>query len=123
MLAGFPKHILHGNAQIKQMEGQINSLPFYVKGVLTMRSIRRQKIFKLFTPRRKNRGAMWASLLGLGLSAAVVGVTRGKRKNFTLPFQNAVKNFSPKTNFNIMDDAALTEFSEELLTSALKNKQ
>ncbi|WHY75557.1 hypothetical protein QNH20_15620 [Neobacillus sp. WH10] len=88
-----------------------------------MRSIRRQPFFKLFAPRRRNRGAMWASLLGLGLSAAVVGVTRGKRKNFELPFQNAVKNFSPKTNLNLMDNAALTEFSEELLASALKNNK
>jgi len=88
-----------------------------------MRNIKRQPFFNLFTPKRKNRGTMWATLVGLGLGATVVGVTRGKRKNFTLPFQNAVKNFSPKTNLNLMNNAALTEFSEELLTSALKNKQ
>lgn len=86
-----------------------------------MRSIKRQPFFKLFAPKRKSRGAMWASLLGIGVSAAVFGVTRGKRKDFALPFQNAVKNFSPKTNLNLMDNAALTEFSEELLESALKN--
>ncbi|MFZ7942215.1 MULTISPECIES: hypothetical protein [Bacillaceae] len=87
-----------------------------------MKSIRRQPFFKLFTPKRKSRGAMWASLVGIGLSAAVFGVTRGKRKDYALPFQNVVKNFAPKSNLNLMDNAALTEFSEELLESALKNK-
>lgn len=68
---------------------------------------------------------MWtsASLLGIGLSAAVFMVTKGKRKDLALPIQNIVKNFTPKTNLNFMDNAALTEFSEELLTSALNNKQ
>lgn len=67
---------------------------------------------------------MWASLLGLGISAAAVfGVTRGKRKDFTLPFQNPLKNFSPKINVNRMDNAALTEFSEELLTSAINQNK
>ncbi|WP_312471501.1 hypothetical protein [Neobacillus sp.] len=85
-----------------------------------MRSNRKQSFFKVLKPKRKSNGAMWASLLGLGISAATVfGVTRGKRKDFTLPFQNVVKNFSPKMNFNRMDDTALTEFSEELLESAL----
>jgi len=67
---------------------------------------------------------LWASLVGLGLSAAVFGITRGKRKDFTLPFQNVVKNFSEKANLpriNVMDNTALTEFSEELMESALNN--
>ena len=86
-----------------------------------MKDIRKQPFFKLFAPKRKSKGALWASLLGIGVSAAVFGATKGKRKNFALPFQNVVKNFSPKTNFNSMNNAALTEFSEELLESALKN--
>ncbi|EKN65309.1 hypothetical protein BABA_20976 [Neobacillus bataviensis LMG 21833] len=88
-----------------------------------MKSIRRQPFFKMFAPKRKSRGAMWASLLGIGVSAAVIGVTRGKRKDFALPLQNVVKNFSPKTNLNLMNNASLTEFSEELLESALKNER
>ncbi len=91
-----------------------------------MRTLLKLPVFTLFMPKRKSRGAMWASLFGLGISAAVFGITRGKRKNFALPFQNAmknVKNFTPKTNLNLnlMDKAALTEFSEELLESALRN--
>ncbi|MFF2450659.1 hypothetical protein ACFVSW_26805 [Neobacillus sp. NPDC058068] len=89
-----------------------------------MRDIRRQPFIRLFAPKRKSRGAMWASLVGIGLGAAVFGAARGRRKTLALPLQNAVKNFSSKINFNKMDDAALTEFSEELLTSALnKNNQ
>ncbi|WP_066061857.1 hypothetical protein [Neobacillus soli] len=90
-----------------------------------MRKINIQPFFNLSAKKRKRRGTMWASasLLGIGLGAAVFGVTRGKRKDFALPFQNVVKNFSQKANLNLMDNAALTEFSEELLSSALKNKR
>jgi hypothetical protein len=77
--------------------------------------------FNLFIKRRKRRGTMWASILGLGLSAVVFGITRGKRKDIALPFQNLVQSFTPKTNLNNMNNLALTEFSEELLQSALNN--
>jgi hypothetical protein len=90
-----------------------------------MKNLNIQSFFNLFAKKRKRRGTMWtsASLLGIGLSAAVFMVTKGKRKDLALPIQNIVKNFTPKTNLNFMDNAALTEFSEELLTSALNNKQ
>jgi hypothetical protein len=90
-----------------------------------MKNVNIQSFFNLFAKKRKRRGTMWtsASLLGIGLSAAVFMVTKGKRKDLALPIQNIVKNFAPKTNLNFMDNAALTEFSEELLTSALNNKQ
>lgn len=96
-------------------------------------------IIKMFMPKRKNNGALWASLVGLGISAAVFGARRGKQKDITLPFagtmknmapklnlkgmNNAVKNMMPKGNINSMDNAALAEFSEELLQSALNNKK
>lgn len=64
---------------------------------------------------------MWASLIGLGLSAAVFGMTRGRRKDIALPFQQNMKNFSLKNSQNGMTNLALAEFSEELLASALKN--
>ena len=86
-----------------------------------MRKINKMPFLNLFMPKRKSRGTMWASLLGLGISAAVFGMKRGKRSDITRPIQNAVRNFTPKTNINLMDNAALTEFSEELLTSALNN--
>jgi hypothetical protein len=77
--------------------------------------------FNLFTKRRKTRGTMWASLLGLGISAALYGFTRGKRKDITLPIQNIMKNFSPKGNPAMMSNTALAEFSQELLASAQNN--
>ncbi|MEH7502101.1 hypothetical protein V7152_08645 [Neobacillus drentensis] len=88
-----------------------------------MKKINVQPFFKMFARKRKSRGTMWASLLGIGLSAAVFGMTKGKRKDLANPFQNMVKNFAPKTNLNIMDNAAITEFSEELLMSALNKKR
>jgi hypothetical protein len=90
-----------------------------------MRKVKIQPLTNLFAKKRKRRGAIWtsASLLVIGVGAAVFKVTRGKKKDFALPFQNMVKNFSSKTNLNQMDNAAITEFSEELLTSALKNKR
>jgi hypothetical protein len=87
-----------------------------------MNNLLKQPFFKMFAPKRKSRGTMWASLIGLGLSAAVFGVTRGKRRDLTVPFQNVMKNFSSKTNLNLRDNAAITEFSEELLSSALRDK-
>lgn len=65
---------------------------------------------------------MWASLVGIGISAAVFALTRGKRKStIAAPFQDIVQSFTPKSNFNNMSNIALAEFSEELLASALKN--
>ncbi|WP_413309702.1 hypothetical protein AA0X95_13670 [Bacillus sp. 1P10SD] len=88
-----------------------------------MRKMNKVPFLNLFMPKRKSRGTMWASLLGLGISAAVLGVKRGKRRSITSPIQNAVRNFTPQTNINLMDNAALTEFSEELLTNALNNNK
>ena len=78
-------------------------------------------LYKMFSKKRKSRGTMWASILGLGISAAVFGLTRGKRKYNTQPFQNLLQSFKPRNNVNLMSNAALTEFSEELLDSALRN--
>ncbi|MEC1525291.1 hypothetical protein P9D43_25165 [Neobacillus niacini] len=76
--------------------------------------------FNMFGKKRKSRGTMWVSLLGVGISAAVIGLTRGKRKNVSVPFQDVVQSFTPKNNINI-NNTALAEFSEELLASALRN--
>ncbi|HEY2421939.1 MAG TPA: hypothetical protein VGI04_11000 [Neobacillus sp.] len=84
-----------------------------------MRNVIKQPFFNLFAKKRKNRGAFWASLLGLGLSAVVFGITRGNRKMTTPSFQNIGKSFADKANINMMDNAAMTEFSEDLMESAL----
>lgn len=96
-------------------------------------------MFNMFMPKRRKNGALWASLVSLGIGAAVFGATRGKQKDFALPFtntvkkmapklnlkgaNNAVKNMMPKVNINSMDNAALAEFSEELTQSALNNQK
>lgn len=101
------------------MEG-LFSFPFMLdEGVLWMINMMKP-FFNMFGKRRKSRGAMWASLLGVGISAAVYGLTRGKRKNITQPFQEVVQSFTPKNNMNF-NNTALAEFSEELLASALRN--
>jgi hypothetical protein len=96
-----------------------------------MANLRKLPFFNLFMPKRKGRGTMWASLVGLGVSAAVFGITRGKRSNnnVALPFSNAIRNMTPKMNISPkmdvgrMDNAALAEFSEEMLASALNKDQ
>jgi hypothetical protein len=105
-----------------------------------MNKMRSLPFIRMFKRKRKSNRAMWGSLIGLGLGAAVLGLTKGNRKDFAPPISSAVKNFKPKVNFpginnivkNIapnlnldrMDNAALAEFSEELLESALnKNDQ
>ncbi len=98
-----------------------------------MRNLKRLPLIKMFMPKRRNNGAIWASLAGVGLGAAVYSMTKGKRNKMALPFKDTlknlatplkdtVKNFTPKMNSNNMDTAALTEFSKELMTSALNNK-
>jgi hypothetical protein len=89
------------------------------EGVLWMRNMV-MPFFNMFGKKRNNRGTMWISLLGVGISAAVFGLTRGKRKNIVQPFQEVVQSFTPKKNINI-NNTALAEFSEELLASALRN--
>ncbi|MED3625568.1 hypothetical protein [Neobacillus thermocopriae] len=101
---------------------------------------RRMPFHRLFRPKRRNRGSIWASVLSIGLSALVYGLTRGKGKKTMLPSTNAVKHFAPKLNregvtnavknmvppnlnINRMDNAALTEFSDELIKNAMNKKQ
>lgn len=103
-----------------------------------MNMLRNLPFLRMFLPKRRSNGTLWASLIGLGLGAAVIGLTRGNRKDIALPVTNALKNMTPKMNFqgmneivknmapnlnlDRMDNSALTEFSEELLESAL-NKE
>jgi hypothetical protein len=106
---------------------------------LDMNMLRKLPFLQMFMPKRKRNGSLWASLIGIGLTAAVFGLARGNRKDVALPVSDAIKNFTPKMNFqgmnnivkNIapnlnldrMDNAALAEFSEELLESALNKEK
>jgi len=75
----------------------------------------------MFAKKRKTRGTMWASIIGLGISAVVYGITKGKRNESKPPLHNIVERYRPKKSDLGMSDLALAEFSDELLASALKN--
>lgn len=87
----------------------------------------KQSFFNSFRKQPKNRSTLWASLFSIGIGAAIFGLTRGrgKRNNMLQPLKNVLTNMTPRnSNINGMDNAALNEFSEELLASALnKDKQ
>jgi hypothetical protein len=88
---------------------------------------RKQPYMKMFTRKRSNKGAVWASLISLGATAAVWGMSKGKmtkgnseeRKN--KPTGNMLTNLIGNRNIPMMNDAALTEFSEELINKAVNN--
>ncbi|MDF2855788.1 MAG: hypothetical protein K0Q87_1639 [Neobacillus sp.] len=77
--------------------------------------------FPMLTKKRKYGGTMWASFIGLGISALVYGITKGKRNEYKPPLQNIVKTIKPPKADLGMSDLALAEFSDELLANALKN--
>ncbi|MGG5254185.1 hypothetical protein ACQYAD_11885 [Neobacillus sp. SM06] len=84
----------------------------------------RQPFFKMFSRRRNNKGAMWASLIGIGISAvAMLTRNKGQKKVPSINFQNLMKNNPLKTSSPNISDAALAEFSEELMSKALQNNQ
>ncbi|MDP4084145.1 MAG: hypothetical protein Q8934_05965 [Bacillota bacterium] len=103
-----------------------------------MNLAKKQPFMKMFTRKKSNKGFLWASLLSLGASAAVWGMTRGKKmipnqqqpqshatrtESNRTPFQNMFKNLTINKNISTMNDAALTEFSEELINQATQTKK
>lgn len=103
------------------------------------KSARKQPFIRMFTRKRNNNGAMWASLIGLGISAVMFGLNKGQNKgqnkgaNVPIPngqstgtmgsIQNLLQNNPFKASPSTMNDAAITEFSEELISKALQNNK
>lgn len=84
----------------------------------------RQSIMKMLKRRRNNnRGVMWASLISLGISAIVMAMRKGQRNNMPGTFQNMLKKFTVKNNGSMMNNTALTEFSNEFSSKSFQNKQ
>ncbi|WML44771.1 hypothetical protein [Neobacillus sp. PS3-40] len=84
-----------------------------------MSLLKKQPYMKMFTKKRSNKGAVWASIISLGATAAVWGMTKGKmRESKMQPLQNMFKSLTANKNIPIMNDAALTEFSEEFINKA-----
>jgi hypothetical protein len=82
---------------------------------------RRQNISRVFG-RRNNRGMMWASLLGLGVSAAAYGLGRNRNRNMMAPIQDLLNNIQNRNSRQMPNMANLTEFSKELAPNKDSNK-
>lgn len=80
----------------------------------------RQNILGMFGRRRNNRGMIWATLLGLGVSAAAYSF----RKNGNLRWLNPVQNVMNNRQTQNITRMALAEFSKELAddTGSLNKK-
>jgi hypothetical protein len=76
---------------------------------------RKQPLFNMFGKKRKNRGMMWASLLGLGVSAAAYGLRRNRNMNSMQQLQSIMNNFRMNKPAQMPKMAGLTEFSKEIL--------
>lgn len=86
--------------------------------------IRKQPYIRMFAKKRSNKGVVWASLLSVGATVAVWGMTKGKKnEKKSIPLRNMFANMIGNKNFTNMSNAALTEFSEELVNNVLKKKQ
>lgn len=82
----------------------------------------------MFAKKRSNKGAVWASIISIGATAAVWGMAKAKMKdstneNIKKPVRNMLTNFIGNRNISLMNDDALTEFSEELINKTVKNKK
>ena len=72
-----------------------------------------RNLLKMFTKKRNNRWMMWASMLGLGVSAAV-GLRGTRTGNILNPIQNVMDNIRFRNPGQMPKMANLTEFAQEL---------
>ncbi|RSK28541.1 hypothetical protein EJF36_17640 [Bacillus sp. HMF5848] len=76
--------------------------------------------FNMFRKKRRNgRGWMLGSIIGLGVSAALVGL--GKNKNVNRPLEKVKNNFNVGDIGRRVNLAGLTEFSKELTPNNKRN--
>ncbi len=78
---------------------------------ILLQIVGRQNFFDIFDKRRNNRGIIWASLVGLGISAAAFGLRKSGKRKLMNPLQNIMYD-SPKRNATPI---LVTEFSKELV--------
>lgn len=79
---------------------------------------RKQNIFKMFGRKRNNRGIVWASLLGLGISTATYyGLKRNQNRYMLRTIQNVMNNIRMRTTDNMPSVAVVTELAKELVPS------
>jgi hypothetical protein len=129
----------HNLMRIEKIIGEeVDDPRFNVEGVQIMKLIsmlnKNQAFMKLFRRKQNNNGVMWASLISLAVSAVAYVLSKGLRQNTnentntekrrynTPSLRNFVSSITPKGNISMMNDAALTEYSEELISKAIENK-
>lgn len=80
-----------------------------------------QGLMKMFRRRQRNNGVLWASIISVALSTAAMFMRRGRKITNVPGLRNFVNNFTSNRNIPAMNDAALTEFSEEFISKAVQN--
>ncbi|USK72002.1 hypothetical protein [Peribacillus asahii] len=73
-----------------------------------------KNMLKMFGRKRNNRGMMWTSLLGLGVSAAAYGLGKNRNRNMQNPVEHVTNRSRTQTANPMLKAAALAEFSKEL---------
>lgn len=63
---------------------------------------------------------MWATLLGMGVSAAAIGFRKNQSKLKGIPLQNIFSKIQREGNFRTSNLAGLTEFAKEIMPEAGK---
>jgi hypothetical protein len=76
--------------------------------------MRRQNYFNLFSRRKSNRNMLWTSLIGLGVSAAAIGVNKFRNTDMKHPLQNVMDRVQPRNRGDMSTMAAATELSKEI---------
>ncbi|MEC2309613.1 hypothetical protein [Bacillus atrophaeus] len=71
---------------------------------------------------KRNRGIMWVSLLGLGVSLVTIGLRKKNNQNMLQPIQNLVNNFKQNNLKTSIPISNSTEFSNELTTNIFKTQ-
>lgn len=74
----------------------------------------KQNILNMLGRKRNNRGMIWASILGLGVSAVAYGFKRNGNRKWKNPIPASVQNFVNNTRTHNASQVHLTEFSKEL---------
>ncbi|WP_205439578.1 hypothetical protein [Peribacillus alkalitolerans] len=82
---------------------------------------KRQNILRMFGRKRNNRGMLWATLIGLGVSAAAFGIGRNRQNNIADSAQSLMTDFKLPNLGKMPKMAALAEFAEELTPNTMKN--
>lgn len=77
-------------------------------------------LFKLMNRKKSNRGLLWASVIGLGVSAAAYGFKRKGNRKTEISLENVLDTFRSQNNGYKPAASGTAEIAEEL-TPAIKD--